>query len=65
MSARKKFRPVKAYKNLGFLNSSDAREIRILSEYLEPESRFRKERLKDTIVFFGSSRARPLAETEL
>lgn len=55
-------RPPKAYKNLEFLDSPDARTIRILSEYLEPWSRFRKQNVKDTIVFFGSARAKPRAE---
>ncbi len=48
--------PEKAYKNLNFLNSPDARAIRVLCEFLEPGSRFGKLRIKDTIVFFGSSR---------
>jgi len=46
----------KAYKNLTFLNSSDGRIIRILSEFLEPYSRFKKYSVLDTIVFFGSAR---------
>lgn len=48
--------PEKAYKNIGFLNSPDARVIRMLSEYLEPLSRFRRLGIKDTVVFFGSAR---------
>ncbi|MEK6570643.1 MAG: LOG family protein [Bacteroidota bacterium] len=48
--------PIKAYKNLDFLNSPDARVVRILSEFLEPIKRFREHGIKDTIVFFGSSR---------
>jgi len=48
---------VKTYKNLDFLTSRDAREIRILSEYVEPRSRFRHYRITDTVVFFGSARA--------
>jgi uncharacterized protein (TIGR00730 family) len=48
--------PVKAYKNLDFLNSRDARILRILSEYLEPMHRFRRHKVRDTIVFFGSAR---------
>ncbi len=48
--------PVKAYKNLDFLNSPAARTIRMLSEYLEPRSRFHREKIRDTIVFFGSAR---------
>ena len=50
-------KPPKAYEDLGFLNSSDARLVRILSEYLEPASRLRWQRVHDTIVFFGSARA--------
>ncbi len=49
-------KPEKAYKNLKFLNSADARVIRILAEYLEPRARFRRLKVKDTIVFFGSAR---------
>jgi uncharacterized protein (TIGR00730 family) len=48
-------RPV-AYKNEPFLDSPDARELRILSEYLQPLSHFRDEKIHDTIVFFGSAR---------
>jgi hypothetical protein len=54
--------PLKAYKNLDFLNSSDARTIRILAEFLEPQQRFKKENVKDTIVFFGSARTKSLEE---
>lgn len=46
----------KAYKNLEFLSSAEARTIRILSEYYEPKSRFQKHNIVDTIVFFGSAR---------
>jgi uncharacterized protein (TIGR00730 family) len=48
--------PVKAYSNEDFLKSPDARIIRVLAEYLEPYNRFRREKIKDTIVFFGSAR---------
>lgn len=54
MSNNKK--PEKAYKNQDFLSSADARAIRILSEYFEPRSRFIKNKIADTIVFFGSAR---------
>jgi uncharacterized protein (TIGR00730 family) len=50
-------RPV-AYLNQEFLNSPDARVIRIVSEYLEPLSHFRREKIRDTVVFFGSARLR-------
>jgi uncharacterized protein (TIGR00730 family) len=49
---------VKAYKNLPFLSSPDARLIRMMSEYLEPFSRFRRYKVADTLVFFGSARIR-------
>ena len=39
-----------------FLDSDDARPLRILTEYLQPLHRFRQERVHDTVVFFGSSR---------
>ncbi len=50
-------RPV-AYLNDKFLNSPDARAMRILSEFLEPLAHFRRERVRDTVVFFGSARVR-------
>ncbi len=46
----------KAYRNPGFLDSKDARPLRILSEYLEPASRFAHYGVQDTIVFMGSAR---------
>jgi uncharacterized protein (TIGR00730 family) len=48
--------PILAYRNKAFLDSSDARSLRIMSEYLYPLSHFRKEKIQDTIVFFGSAR---------
>ncbi len=53
----------KAYKNQGFLSSKDARPLRILSEFLEPLSRFTYYNVKDTVVFFGSARIKPRNET--
>ena len=58
------YRRPKAYKNEQFMDTHDARPVRILSEYLEPLSHFRKHKIRDTIVFFGSARLRedgPLA----
>jgi uncharacterized protein (TIGR00730 family) len=49
--------PPKAYKNPAFLNSPEARKIRVLCEMTEPERRFAEENIKDTIVFFGSARS--------
>jgi uncharacterized protein (TIGR00730 family) len=48
--------PPVAYKNEAFLDSDDARPLRILAEYLEPLHTFQRERVCDTIVFFGSAR---------
>jgi uncharacterized protein (TIGR00730 family) len=48
-------RPV-AYLNEQFLNSPEARILRILAEYQEPLAHFRREKVRDTVVFFGSAR---------
>jgi uncharacterized protein (TIGR00730 family) len=53
---RNKERVEKAYRNVEFLNSPDARVIRLIAEFLEPHRRFRRENVRDTIVFFGSAR---------
>src|SRR5437867_8202788 len=45
-----------AYLYPEFLESAEARPIRILSEYLEPLGRFKDEKIQDTVVFFGSAR---------
>src|SRR6266853_4376882 len=45
-----------AYRNEEFLDTPDARSLRILSEYLYPLSHFRHEKIHDTVVFFGSAR---------
>lgn len=52
-------KPVKSYRNPKFMNSPDARALRILAEYLEPKSRFDAEGVEDTITFFGSARFKP------
>src|SRR5712691_2536362 len=39
-----------------FLESAEARPIRILAEYLEPLRRFKEQKIQDTVVFFGSAR---------
>jgi uncharacterized protein (TIGR00730 family) len=56
-----------AYENADFLNSPEGRMLRILAEYQEPMARFRRERIQDTVVFFGSARFRALdvANSEL
>lgn len=47
-----------AYKNASFIDGDDGRPLRILAEYLQPLEVFRRERVHDTIVFFGSARLR-------
>jgi len=60
-------RQPKAYHNQRFIESKDARSLRILSEYLEPLSRFQRYQVQDTIVFMGSARlkSREAAEAAL
>lgn len=49
----------KAYKNASFLLGPEAREIRILSEYLEPRTRLMRAGVRHGMAFFGSARLRP------
>jgi uncharacterized protein (TIGR00730 family) len=56
-------KPPKAYKDVEFLNSPEARPIRMISEFLEPQRRFRQNDIKDTIVMFGSARIKPRKDT--
>jgi uncharacterized protein (TIGR00730 family) len=56
MSSRTPKRPQLAYEDEAFLSSADARPLRIVAEYLAPLRRFRRARVHDTIVFFGSAR---------
>jgi uncharacterized protein (TIGR00730 family) len=53
-----------AYENKKFLNGPDGRILRILAEYQEPLARFRRERIQDTIVFFGSARFHSRSQAE-
>jgi len=48
-----------AYRDRDFLDSDDARPLRILSEYLAPMRALRDEQVRDTVVFFGSARVTP------
>ncbi len=59
-----RFQPIKAYENPAFLQSPDARILRILAEYLEPHARFRDLSVRDTIVVFGSARIHSREEAE-
>ena len=56
-----------AYRNERFVESSEARPLRILAEYLQPQVRLRKARVENTVVFFGSARlvSRDVAEQRL
>jgi uncharacterized protein (TIGR00730 family) len=53
-----------AYHDLEFLESADARPIRLLAEYLEPARRFRLQNIQDTVVFFGSARVHSRQDAE-
>jgi hypothetical protein len=57
----------KAYRNRSFLDSTDARVLRMMSEYLEPRARFARHKVEDTVVFMGSARtpSREAAEAAL
>src|SRR5260221_8763457 len=60
----KPFRSPLAYENPGFIHSPDGRTLRILAEYWEPLGRFRKERIQDTVGFFGSARFASLSTAQ-
>ncbi|NUO19427.1 LOG family protein [bacterium] len=64
MESDKDFHP-KAYENARFLHSAHARSLRILAEYLEPQSRLRLQKIRSTIVFFGSARSVPEEELDM
>src|SRR6202790_4883342 len=51
--------PPLAYKDGKFLESDEARPIRILAEYLDPLQMFCRMQIHETIVFFGSARITP------
>jgi len=51
--------PVVAYRDQDFLDSDDARPLRIIAEYLAPLRALREQEVRDTIVFFGSARILP------
>ena len=56
LAVPKAFRAPLAYENPQFFNGPDGRALRVLAEYWEPLARFRRERIQDTVVFFGSAR---------
>ena len=57
--------PQLAYRSERFLESADARTMRILAEYLEPQVRLRRAGVQNTVVFFGSARIQSQEEAEL
>jgi len=59
MQKKKTHGPAKAYKNPEFLMSPEARTIRMLSEYLEPQTRLARHGASRAIIFWGSARIRP------
>ena len=62
--SKKKASVLPAYSNHEFMNSAGARELRILSEFIEPKLRFSKNKIIDTIVFFGSARIKSEKEAK-
>ena len=48
-----------AYQDRVFMESTAARPLRILAEYIDPINRLRRAGVGDTIVMFGSARIRP------
>ena len=60
----KAFRSPLAYENPRYLNGPDGRPLRIMAEYMEPLARFRREKVQDTVVFFGSARFADLEKAQ-
>jgi uncharacterized protein (TIGR00730 family) len=54
--------PALAYRNSRFMESADARTLRIVSEYMEPQVRLRRAGIQHTVVFFGSAHILPRDE---
>jgi uncharacterized protein (TIGR00730 family) len=57
----------KAYNDPEFLNSPEARIIRMMAEYIEPTTRLEKYNIQGAVVFFGSARIVPpeIADEEI
>ena len=62
--SNKDHQAVKAYHSQKFMESPDARPVRLLSEYLEPLARFEEHNIKDTILIFGSARIKSREDAE-
>ncbi len=52
------------YYDSKFIGSPDGRVLRILAEYFGPLQRFRRNKIADTIVFFGSARIKSQEEAQ-
>lgn len=52
----------KAYADPDFMNSEDARVLRIIAEYMGPYKHFKEEEISNTIVMFGSARIRSMEQ---
>ncbi len=62
--AQPRFKPSLAYRNDRFMESADARTIRIAAEYIEPQLRLKRAGIQNTVVFFGSARILPREEAQ-
>jgi hypothetical protein len=47
----------KAYEDPIFINSKEGRSLRMLAEYYHPQTVLKKNRIYNTVVFFGSARS--------
>ena len=56
---RRRTRETKAYNNNTFLNSREARNIRVQCEIMEPGMRLERLGVENMITFFGSARTKP------
>jgi len=60
MSRRRRQKEIEPpYRDPLFMESLPARPVRITTEYIDPLERFRREKVGDTIVMFGSARIQP------
>ena len=57
-------KPSKAYDNSSFLNSPDARPIRVQCELIEPDVRLAEHGVENTIVLFGSARSKDSTDAQ-
>ena len=56
MARRHQVPPQPPYRDALFMESTAGRPVRILTEYLDPLVRLRREGVGDTVVIFGSAR---------